>query len=89
MVIDSSFNVIGILNTEVEDVLGSRYISIPLFEYQGQKVSLPVRVQTNGVILFNSLSNDYLTKNNKEPRIIDGLIEKLKEDKLTTVSLNP
>ncbi|XWT81375.1 hypothetical protein V2P32_05035 [Mycoplasma sp. 06067-C1-B144P-99-0482-3] len=35
------------------------------------------------------LSNDYLTKNNKEPRIIDGLIEKLKEDKLTTVSLNP
>ncbi|XWT81374.1 hypothetical protein V2P32_05030 [Mycoplasma sp. 06067-C1-B144P-99-0482-3] len=52
MVIDSSFNVIGILNTEVEDVLGSRYISIPLFEYQGQKVSLPVRVQTNGVILF-------------------------------------
>ncbi|WP_434335808.1 DUF31 family protein [Mycoplasma capricolum subsp. capricolum] len=89
MVIDSSFNVIGILNTEVEDTRASKYISIPLFEYQGQKISLPVRVQTNGVILFNSLSNDYLNKDNKEPKIIDGLIEKLKKDKLKTINLNP
>nr|WP_237023638.1 DUF31 family protein [Mycoplasma mycoides] len=89
MVIDSSFNVIGILNTEVQDVPGSKYISIPLPEYAGRKFTLPAYVQTNGVILFNSLSNDYLTKNNESPKIIDGLIEKLKEDKLKTISLNP
>ncbi|QVK06887.1 MAG2960 family serine endopeptidase lipoprotein [Mycoplasma mycoides] len=88
MVIDSSFNVIGILNTEVQDVPGSKYISIPLPEYAGRKYTLPAYVQTNGVILFNSLSNDYLTKNNQSPKIIDGLIEKLKEDKLKTISLN-
>ncbi|QVK06055.1 MAG2960 family serine endopeptidase lipoprotein [Mycoplasma mycoides] len=89
MVIDSSFNVIGILNTEVQDVPGSKYISIPLPDYAGKKFTLPAYVQTNGVILFNSLSNDYLTKNNQSPKIIDGLIEKLKEDKLKTISLNP
>ncbi|WFQ89828.1 MAG2960 family serine endopeptidase lipoprotein [Mycoplasma feriruminatoris] len=87
MVIDSSFNVIGILNTEVEDVPGSKYISIPLFQYQDQTFTLPVRVQTNGVVLFNSLSNDY--SNNKAPKIIDGLIDKLKQDNLKTINLNP
>ncbi|QVK08573.1 MAG2960 family serine endopeptidase lipoprotein [Mycoplasma mycoides] len=89
MVIDSSFNVIGILNTEVEDTSKDKYIHIPLFKHKDQTFSLVVRVQTNGVILFNSLSNDYLTKNNQSPKIIDGLIEKLKEDKLKTISLNP
>ncbi|WFQ92292.1 MAG2960 family serine endopeptidase lipoprotein [Mycoplasma feriruminatoris] len=87
MVIDSSFNVIGILNTEVEDVPGSKYTSIFLLEHDGQTFTLPVRVQTNGVVLFNSLSNDY--SNNKAPKIIDGLIDKLKQDNLKTINLNP
>ncbi|PYF42660.1 MAG2960 family serine endopeptidase lipoprotein [Metamycoplasma alkalescens] len=83
MVIDSSFNVIGILNTEITDT-GGEYKYIPLGDN-----NIVVRKQTNGIVLFKSLSNDYKTKNSSSPHIIDGLINKLKSDKIKTIKLNP
>nr|WP_268952569.1 hypothetical protein [Mycoplasmopsis agalactiae] len=87
MVIDSSFNVIGILNTSVEDIPTGQKTLLPLPNIEFQRV---IRRRTNGVILFQSLSDDYVnTKDNKPPFIFDGLIDKLKADKLQTVKLNP
>lgn len=87
MVIDSSFNVIGILNTSVEDIPIGQKTLLPLPDTDFQRV---IRRRTNGVILFQSLSDDYVnTKDNKPPFIFDGLIDKLKADKLQTVKLNP
>ncbi|MBT1388430.1 hypothetical protein FCM54_03805, partial [Mycoplasma bovis] len=47
-----------------------------------------VRPQTNGIVLFKSLSDDYIGKE-KQPFIIDGLKNKLINDKLETIKLNP
>ncbi|CBH40649.1 MAG2960 family serine endopeptidase lipoprotein [Mycoplasmopsis agalactiae] len=86
MVIDSSFNVIGILNTSIEDIPGSEMTYLPLSNKDFERV---IRKRTNGVVLFQSLSYDYNTKDNKPPHIFDGLIDKLKTDKLETVKFNP
>ncbi|VEU81522.1 hypothetical protein V2E25_00780 [Mycoplasmopsis arginini] len=86
MVIDSSFNVIGILNTRIESP-GGEYKVIPFGKIINNTDGIIVREQTNGVILFKSLSDDYLEKNNS-PHLIEGLREKLKKDKLETIKLN-
>ncbi|EIN15361.1 Hypothetical protein, predicted lipoprotein [Mycoplasmopsis agalactiae 14628] len=86
MVIDSSFNVIGILKTSIEDIPGSKTTYLPLSNGIYERV---LRKRTNGVVLFQSLSDDYNTKDNKPPHIFDGLIDKLKADKLETVKFNP
>ncbi|PZW01488.1 MAG2960 family serine endopeptidase lipoprotein [Metamycoplasma auris] len=86
MVIDSSFNVIGILNTRIESP-GGEYKVIPFGKTINNTDGIVVREQTNGVILFKSLSDDYLEKNSS-PHLIEGLREKLKKDKLETIKLD-
>nr|WP_274517393.1 DUF31 family protein [Metamycoplasma auris] len=86
MVIDSSFNVIGILNTRIESPAGE-YKVIPFGKVINGADGIIVREQTNGIVLFKSLADDYEEKN-KSPHIIDGLKEKLIKDKLKTIKLN-
>ncbi|ENY54039.1 Hypothetical protein, predicted lipoprotein [Metamycoplasma alkalescens 14918] len=90
MVIDSSFNVIGILNTRVDNVIGDKKV-IKFDKPHGKDGiidGIVVRQQTNGIVLFKSLSDDYIG-NEKQPFIIDGLKNKLINDKLETIKLNP
>ncbi|WP_337904914.1 hypothetical protein, partial [Mesomycoplasma ovipneumoniae] len=63
------------------------YKVIPFGKIINNTDGIIVREQTNGVILFKSLSDDYLEKNNS-PHLIYGLREKLKKDKLETIKLN-
>nr|WP_307915613.1 hypothetical protein [Mycoplasmopsis bovis] len=90
MAIDSSFNVIGILNTRVDNVIGDKKVIKFDKPYGKDGIidGIVVRPQTNGIVLFKSLSDDYIGKD-KQPFIIDGLKSKLINDKLETIKLNP
>ncbi|MBT1317943.1 DUF31 family protein [Mycoplasmopsis bovis] len=90
MAIDSSFNVIGILNTRVDNVIGDKKVIKFDKPYGKDGIidGIVVRPQTNGIVLFKSLSDDYIGKE-KQPFIIDGLKNKLINDKLETIKLNP